>query len=103
MPPLDVVFLDGGMLDLLAWYRIRGLDRNEILADCFHYRYAAVFMLDRLPFQADDQRISEFAAVARFLEAWQARDYGTLGYEVVRVPVLPPEERLAFVLERLSD
>ncbi len=103
MPPLDVVFLDRGMPDFLAWYRVRGMDPNEILADCFHHRYAAVFMLDPLPFQADDQRISEFAAVAGFLEAWHARDYLALAYEVVRVPALPPEERLAFVLERLSE
>jgi hypothetical protein len=26
-----------------------------------------------------------------------------LGYRVVRVPVLTPEERLAFVLDRLSE
>jgi hypothetical protein len=26
-----------------------------------------------------------------------------LGYRVVRVPVLAPQERLAFVLERLSE
>jgi predicted ATPase len=32
-----------------------------------------------------------------------SRDYSALGYNIVRVPVLPPEERLAFVLERLSE
>lgn len=37
-----------------------------------------------------------------FLNEWFARDYSTLGYHVVRVPVLPPEERLAFILDRLS-
>ena len=31
-----------------------------------------------------------------------ARDYRSLGYDVVRVPVLSPAERLDFILERLS-
>jgi hypothetical protein len=31
------------------------------------------------------------------------RDYSTLGYAVVRVPVLSPQERATFLLERLSE
>ena len=42
-------------------------------------------------------------AAAGFLDEWLARDYCALGYSVVRVPVLSPKERLAFVLERLSE
>lgn len=99
----DAVFLDRGVPDFLAWYRVRGLDPNEILAECFHHRYASVFMLDSLPFQADDQRVEEVAPIAGYLEEWHIRDYCALGYEIVRVPVLPPEERLGFVLERLSE
>jgi hypothetical protein len=30
-------------------------------------------------------------------------DFTALGYQVERVPVLPPPERLAFVLKRLSE
>lgn len=101
--PADVVFLDRGFPDFLAWYRVRGMDPNEILAECFYHRYAAVFMLEPLPFQADDQRMAQFAAVTGFLDRWHMRDYRALGYEVVRVPALPPEERLAFVLERLPE
>ena len=42
-------------------------------------------------------------ATADLMDEWLARDYSALGYSVVRVPVLSPEERLAFVLERLSE
>lgn len=103
LEPTEVAFLDRGVPDFLAWYRVRGLDPNEILAECFQHRYASVFMLNPLPFQPDDQRIEKFASVAGFLDTWHSRDYCTLGYCVVRIPVLPPEERLAYVLERLSD
>jgi predicted ATPase len=40
---------------------------------------------------------------ADLIESWHARDYRALGYEVVRVPVLTPGERLAFVLDRLAE
>jgi predicted ATPase len=100
---MDVVFLDRGIPDFLAWYRVRGLNPNEILTECFHHRYASVFMFDPLPFKSDDQRVEEIAIVAGYLDEWHTRDYQALGYSIVRVPVLPPDERLSFVLERLSE
>jgi len=99
----DFIFLDRAVPDLLAWYRVRGLDPNVIIEDCFHHRYASVFFLEQLPFQTDEQRIEEVACIAGYLEEWHIRDYNALGYSIIRVPVLPPEERLAFVLEKLSD
>lgn len=96
----DVVFLDGALPGSLAWYRAFGLDPNEILPLCLHHRYASVFVLDRLPLRLNGLRFED-DALAGFLDEWIARDYSALGYRVVRVPALAPEERLAFVLERL--
>ena len=59
----DVAFLDRALPDYLGWWRLHGLNPNELLAECFHHRYAAVFMLDPLPFQPDDQRVEEVAAI----------------------------------------
>jgi len=98
----DVIFLDGAVPGSLAWYRAFGLNPNEILRECFHHRYASVFVLDRLPLKLDGLRF-ENDMLNSFLDEWITRDYGALGYRVVRVPVLEPEERLAFVLERLSE
>jgi predicted ATPase len=98
----DVVFLDRGLPDCLAFCRVTGVNPNEILAECFRHRYACVFALDRLPFQRDGLRDDD-EAWAAFLDEWIARDYRALGYKVVRVPVLPPHERVAFVLERLAE
>jgi predicted ATPase len=50
----------------------------------------------------DGARFEDTSIVA-FLDEWHTRDYSALGYGIVRVPVLPPEERLAFVLEMLSE
>jgi predicted ATPase len=99
---IDVVFLDRALPDSLTYYRASGLSPNEFLAECFHHRYASIFVLERLPFQQNGARIED-DAFAGLLDEWLARDYHTLGYSVVRVPVLSPQERLAFVLERLSE
>jgi predicted ATPase len=98
----DVAFLDRAVPDCLAWWRVYGLNPNEFLIECFRHRYASVFVLDPLPIRPDGFR-PEDEAVAAFLDEWIARDYRSLGYEVVRVPVLSIQERLAFVLERLSE
>jgi predicted ATPase len=98
----DLLFLDRGFPDCLAYCRVAGLNPNAFLSECFHHRYASVFMLDRLPYQRDGVRAAD-DATAEFLDEWIARDYAALGYKAVRVPVLSPEERLAFVVESLSE
>ena len=98
----DITFLDRGLPDALSFYRFAKMNPNEILLDCFQHRYASVFILNRLPYQQDGIRGGDDTTAAYF-DSWMERDYSALGYKVVRVPVLPPEERLAFVLERLSD
>ena len=98
---VDVAFLDGAVPGSLAWYRVFGLNPNEILLECFHHRYASVFILERLPLQLDGLRFED-DAITSFLDEWIPRDYSALGYNVVRVPALAPEERLGLILERLS-
>ena len=93
----EINFLDRALPDGFAFYRLAGMDPNEILQDCFQHRYAAVFLLNRLPYQKDGVRVADDETAA-FLESWMLRDYSALGYKVIKVPVLPPEERLSFVL-----
>lgn len=98
----DVVFLDRALPDFLWFWRIFGMDPNELLADCFHHRYATVFILDRLPLELDGARIQDDDYTVLLDEAL-VRDYGALGYRVQRVPVLSPQERLEFVLDKLTE
>jgi predicted ATPase len=97
--PGKMQFLDGALPSSLAWYRAFGLDPNEILPMCRRHRYARVYLLDPLPLDVDEIRFDNTELV-RFIDHWIARDFHSLGYDVVRVPVLPPEQRLAFVLDR---
>ena len=98
----DVLFLDRAFPDALAFCRANGLNPNEFLEDCFHHCYASVFLLDRFPVERDGVRTVD-DATAELIDEWLYRDYSSLGYSVVRVPVLSLQERLAFVLETLSE
>lgn len=99
--PEEITFLDRGLPDALSFYRFAGMDPNQILPDCFQHRYTSVFILERLPYQQDGIRGGDDTSAAYF-DKWMQRDYTALGYDLVRVPVLPPNQRLAFILERLS-
>jgi predicted ATPase len=100
--PDEVCFLDRAIPDGPAFYRYAGMNPNDVLPDCFQYQYASVFVLDRLPYVRDGVRDSDDPA-AEYLDTWIERDYASLGYDVMRVPVLPPVERLDFILERLPE
>ena len=102
LPVNEVAFLDGGSPSCLTYFRVVGLNPNAILAECFHHRYASMFILDRFPFQQDGVRFEDDATAA-LIDEWLFRDYGALGYRVVRVPILPVKDRLTFILETLSE
>lgn len=99
--PLDDYFLDRALPDCLAYYQLAGMDPNEILSECFYHRYASVFILERFPVRRDTARIEDETS-AQFLDKWIYQDYRALGYRVVKVPVLPPEERVNYVLNHIS-
>lgn len=102
LDPDSVTFLDRAILDSLAWWRVYGLNPNDFLVECFQHRYTSVFILDRLPVQGDGLR-PEDDFMAAFIDKWITLDYTALGYNVVRIPVLPPEDRMAYVLDKLSE
>lgn len=102
MRPNDQIFLDRAIPDYLAWYRVFGLDPNEFLEECFYFRYASVFILDPLPLRHNGLRYKD-AKLQSFTDEWHTRDYTALGYHITRVAVMPPEERLEFVLQTLSE
>jgi predicted ATPase len=98
----EVAFLDRGLPDGLAYCRLAGLDPNEILPECFHHRYASVFLLDPLPMEPNCLRTEEEATEA-LLDKCLERDYRARGYDTVRLPIVSPEERLAYLCHSLAE
>ncbi len=101
LKPGEVVFLDRALPDSLSFNRFVGKDPNQLLKACFHHCYASVFILDPLPYHTDGIRDID-APYVDFLDDWINRDYCALGYDVIRVPVLTPLERLDYILKRVS-
>jgi predicted ATPase len=101
--PDDNLFLDRGLPECITFCRVFGMNPNEILRECFRNKYASVFMLDPLPNLREIKLGPEDETTAIFLNEWHVRDYRAVGYDVVRVPVLPVEERVAFILENLLE
>lgn len=100
LPPAHTEFLDCAVPGSIAWYRLFGLNPNDALRHCFRHRYASVFVLDPLPLAADGLRFED-DTFTEFLDEWIERDYLALGYAPIRVPVMAPEDRLSYLLDRI--
>ena len=101
LQPDRLYFLDRAIPDAPSFFRYAGMNPNDVISDCFQYRYRSVFILDRLPCELDGVR-TEGDPGAEFIDYWMERDYADLGYVVMRVPLMPPEERLNYILERIE-
>jgi len=66
------------------------------------HRYRGVFLLDRLPYVRDYAR-TEDEAKANRVHSLIGQIYGILGYQPIRVPVLPVVERAQFVVDRVRE
>jgi predicted ATPase len=98
LPTSEVIFLDRGLPDIITFFRYDGLNPAEVIPSCFLHRYAVVYVLDPFPIERDGLRIED-EEMRIFLDTWIPRDYEAVGYEVIRIPVLPREARLAYLLE----
>ncbi len=102
LDPKDRVFMDRGMPDSISYFRVAGLDVAPAVDACKIFRYRHVFIFDRLPLEHDNVRTetdAEAAALDRALE----EDYKMLGYDPVRVAVMPVAARADFILNLLRD
>src|SRR3989338_6413333 len=101
LSPCDVIFLDRAIPDALAYYRFLGLSPDGELEETIRkHSYKKVFILDPLPLVSDYAR-TEDATAQKKIHALLAEVYESLPYPVVHVPVLPPEERVDFILKNI--
>ena len=96
----NVTFLDRAIPDSIAYYRFSGLDPGEPLEKSRTYQYKKIFLFERLLFEKDQVR-SENENMATELEMLLTESYRMLGYNPVRVPLLPVGERVDYILKRI--
>lgn len=101
---LDVneqVFLDRALPDAIAYYQFLGLEYDErLIEQCNKYCYHRVFILDRLPLTNDYARLEDEADQIR-IHNLIIQVYEKFHCPIVHVPVLPPEERVDFILKNI--
>lgn len=101
-PENETVFFDRGIADSIAYYHLnnRALEpESKTMIDSV--RYQKVFLLDLVDFRNDEAR-SESIEEARALHTLISNAYESLGYEIVRIPVMPVEERVNHILAHLG-
>ncbi|MDP2206918.1 MAG: ATP-binding protein [Alphaproteobacteria bacterium] len=101
LDPAECVFMDRGMPDSMAYFRLAGLDVAMAAQACMMFRYAAVFIFDRLPLVKDGIRAEDEAAAQKIDDMLRA-DYQSLGYDPIAVPVMPVTQRSDFILQALG-
>lgn len=95
------VFFDRGVADLIGYLRLSGISVPEhffAAAKAFPY-HRRVFIAPPWPeiFVRDEERKQSPEEAQRTFEA-VAEAYEELGYELVRLPLAPVEERIGFML-----
>ena len=97
----DIVFLDRAIPDALAYYRFLGLEVDEILEEALRkVNYKMIFILDKLPLVNDYARI-ESKNDQNEIHNLITEVYESLSFPVIHVPVLPPSERVKFILNNI--
>lgn len=97
----EVVFLDRALPDALAYYRFLNLPEDEKISTALkNASYKKIFILDPLPLVNDYARTEDLAA-QKNLHELLTEVYESLGFPIVHVPILPPEDRVKLILENL--
>lgn len=101
LSPDETVFLDRAIPDALAYYRFLGLPEDEKIREAMRKAsYKKVFILDPLPLVQDSIRTEDEMAQKQ-IHALLKETYESLPSPVIQVPVLPPDERVDFILKNL--
>jgi len=99
------VFFDRGIIDAYGYTLLEGLEITAtLLSGCASHRYdGQIFIFppwERI-FTNDTERKQDFAEALRTHEA-MLQAYGVFGYALIRVPLVPVEERVRFILRKLG-
>ena len=61
-----------------------------------------VFLLDRFPLKNDGVRVESSDADAQRIHDMIGNTYSSHGYSPIRVPIMPVEKRVEYILEKVK-
>lgn len=95
------VFFDRGMIDNLAYIKVFGGKLDEVTAKIISKAsYSKIFILDPVSYKQDEVR-KEDPELARKLHSAIHEVYAEKNFNVLKVPLLPVNERIDFILQNL--
>lgn len=101
----DLVFLDRGIPDILAYMHYIG-DSYPAFFDqaCKDHQYHTVFLLPpwKEIYQSDEARYENYEQ-AQLIYAHLKETYEQYGYHLIEVPTGTVEQRIGFILDQLSN
>lgn len=102
LPENELVFLDRGLVDIYAFYRVYGNPiPEELPALIKKQRYDQVFVLDTiLPYNTQRRMTNQEISLRIKKELLQS--YQEFGYKPIRIPQKPVEERAQIILKHAS-
>jgi predicted ATPase len=101
VPEEKLSFFDRAIPDSLAYYKLANRPIEEFFQNAMNeIRYRKIFLLDLVDFTNDEGR-PETPEQAAELHKLIREGYESQKYEIVRVPVMPVQERTDFILARL--
>jgi predicted ATPase len=101
LSPGEIVFLDRGIPDSIAYFSMAGMDTAEVRVHSAERIYRAVFFIEPLPYAPDYARTESPEALER-LEIELREAYFEFGYDVIHIPVAPVDERVGRILEHVK-
>lgn len=94
-------FLDRSLVDGHAFCNFFGVPILEFLHFDMTNRYEKVFFLEQLPEISLIGRMEKTVEDARKIHGMILKSYEKFGYNPIYVPVMPLEERMDFILEKI--
>ena len=98
----DLIFFDRGLVDGSAYCKVNNLPTPQLILENSKNRYDKVFFLESLGLYVEDGvRSKDFEDAEKIHNAIK-QAYVEFGYDPITVPVLPPEQRVDFILSLIK-
>lgn len=101
LPKDQVIIFDRAIPDSIAYFEVASFDAKDAIGKSPRNRYKKVFLLDRLSYEVDHARIED-SQIAVKLEQSLEQSYKMLGYEIMRVNVMPIGERVKVIVDQIE-
>ena len=94
----QLTFLERGIPDSIAYYRLTGDEVEPVINASKKRKYKRVFLLEQVPFVKDYAR-TEDEGRANIISNFLHKAYQDVGYEVTTIPLLSVPERAEILLK----